>query len=233
MEAIAVHTFLVVTSRWTPPKGFRIPIVVIVCALLYRAGLYAAVVGSKRRGIPVFQPTPLWCTISNDYGWGRIPTAYLWTGISTAVSTVLYVMLFLYIRGNLVINSAGFWRMKLRKAPPPIEQVGGDFSMNRQSLKMLAYPIFNIVLSVPYWAMRWSVGYAAQNHIRSPWYFVCVLPHYAGGLEIVILLRLTRPTLLGRAPPQPKVRVAHESSEPKFAHPDPEQTADAERAEEQ
>ncbi|KZV92204.1 hypothetical protein EXIGLDRAFT_769183 [Exidia glandulosa HHB12029] len=141
--AIAAHTFLVIVAQWKPPKGFRLPVSVVFSALLYRATFFAIVaLASKQRDAPpgpsIFEPTPLWCTISDEYRWFRVTMVYVWVGANTVISNVLYLVLFLYIRGNLVIDPNCIWRMRLRRAPPPTVRLDNECSMSCLSLKMLA-----------------------------------------------------------------------------------------------
>ncbi|KZV95832.1 hypothetical protein EXIGLDRAFT_819408 [Exidia glandulosa HHB12029] len=96
--AIAIHTYLVIALRWTPPKSFRIPIAVVVASWGYRLIVCVAVIVSEQPGAPVFQPLPYWCWISAPYGGWRIPGFYLWLWACVGASVALYIPLFLYIR---------------------------------------------------------------------------------------------------------------------------------------
>ncbi|KZV92217.1 hypothetical protein EXIGLDRAFT_769194 [Exidia glandulosa HHB12029] len=213
--AIAVHTFLVIALRWSPPRNFLIPIAVVVLSWGYRIILYVVIVVSEQPDIPAFQPTPYWCWVGTRW---IIPSFYLWLWACVGGAVVLYIPLFLVIRGNLEIDPSRVWRMRLRRAPTAVERFGDNFSPSEQSRKMLAYPIVYIVTSVPYSVVRWTIsGFSGETVVSSPLWFACVAGHYLEGLANVLLLTFTRPSILGFEARAPRNRrIIEDDSEPRF-----------------
>lgn len=200
--AIAVHTFCIIVLQWIPPPSFTIPSVVIAATWIYRAVFLGAAKAAERAGFPLFTPTPYWCWISEHYAAERVPVGYLWHWLCVGISAALYVPLFLYIRGNLDVDPARPWRVALHRAAVDVRPLApgtGRFSLSKQSRKMLLYPAVYVVLIVPFSAMRWADNFAGEGAIAPPWYFLCVSLYYLGGLANVLLLMLTRPSLLGFA----------------------------------
>ncbi|KZV95820.1 hypothetical protein EXIGLDRAFT_834095 [Exidia glandulosa HHB12029] len=221
--AIAVHTFFVIVLRWMPPKNFRIPAMVVVLSWTYRLVFYAAIMGAKRPEEPLFTPTPFWCWISAAYGYARIPAFYLWLWSSTGLSILLYVPLFLCIRGNLEIDPTRPWRVALRRTPTPIEVIGPAIRIADQSRKMLMYPVVYVVLSVPFSVIRWVATFKATHVVTTPWYFLCICLHNCEGLANVLLLALTRPSILGFAMAASRGQgpIVDEPTELRFVQEDP------------
>ncbi|KZV95833.1 hypothetical protein EXIGLDRAFT_765907 [Exidia glandulosa HHB12029] len=156
---------------------------------------------------PLFAPTPFWCWISAHYDRDRIPAFYVWLWSCTGLSILLYVPLFLYIRGNLEIDPCRIWPVSLRRAPPPVEK----------------YPVVYVVLSVPFSVMRWTGSFEAKHTVDDPWYFFCVSLHYYEGLANALILTLTRPSILGFAKREHRRgSLVNDASEPQFVHPDQE-----------
>ncbi|KZV92222.1 hypothetical protein EXIGLDRAFT_791012 [Exidia glandulosa HHB12029] len=215
--AIAVHTFMVIVCRWEP-RSSRIPAIVVCLTWTYRLVFYAAIAGAAEPGEPLFRPTPFWCWISAHYAQERIPAFYFWLWSCTGLSIVLYVPLFLYIRGNLEVDSSRIWRVSLRRAPQPIERFGTNFRLADQSRKMLMYPVVYVVLSVPFSVMRWAASFRATHAVPAPWYFLCISLHYYEGLANVLLLILTRPSILGFSRTMPhRGEIVDDPSRPRVA----------------
>ncbi|EJD42153.1 hypothetical protein AURDEDRAFT_168708 [Auricularia subglabra TFB-10046 SS5] len=198
LEAIAVHTFLVIVLQWVPPEGFTIPSLVIAGTWVYRAVFLGAAKAAENAEFPLFTPTPYWCWVSEHYAAERVPVGYLWHWLCVGISVALYIPLFLYIRGNLDVDPARPWRISLHCASD-IRPLESKFCLSKQSRKMLLYPAVYVVLIVPFSAMRWADNFAGEGEIAPPWYFLCVSLYYLGGLANVLLLMLTRPSLLGFA----------------------------------
>ncbi|KZV92206.1 hypothetical protein EXIGLDRAFT_769185 [Exidia glandulosa HHB12029] len=216
--AIAVHTFFVIVLSWTPPTTFRIPAMVVGLSWMYRLVFYAAIVGTQQAGKPLFAPTPFWCWISAAYHHEREPAFYLWLWSSTGLSILLYVPMFLRIRGNLEVDPSRFWRISLRRTPTPIEVFGPTTRLADQSRKMLMYPVVYIVLSVPFSVMRWAANFRGTHTVDTPWYFLCISLHNCEGLANVLLLTMTRPSILGFSRGDSRGQGRAGTAEPRVVH---------------
>jgi hypothetical protein len=139
-------------------------------------------------------PAPYWCWINLDprfIVW-KIVLTFVWEWLAFLISLFIYVPLYLWMRGNLVIDEAAWWRFHFtatRDASPESR------AMRRKSLVMLAYPAVYSVI-VPLSAVRWikfTHGYIPP----SATFTVMSISSLLGVFDIVLLLT-TRPNLFGR-----------------------------------
>lgn len=187
--------FSVIVLGWTPPHNFRIPIAVVIASWGYRVLLLGAAKATESPDASLFGPTPYWCWFAERYQYGRIPGSFLWYWLSMASSVLLYVPVYLRIRGNLHVEGAGWRLTTLRR--PQLQRIDGRFNPVLQSRKMLLYPIVYTVLIVPISVLRWIVNFTRVQHVAAPLYFLFISIFYLGGLANVLLLVFTRPNVLG------------------------------------
>ncbi|EJD41550.1 hypothetical protein AURDEDRAFT_186506 [Auricularia subglabra TFB-10046 SS5] len=158
--------------------------------------LLGAAKATESPGASLFGPTPYWCWFAERYQYGRIPGSFLWYWLSMGSSILLYIPVYLRIRGNLYVEGWHTWRVTLRGAQLP-QRVDGRFNPVQQSRKMLLYPIVYTVLIVPFSVLRWIVNFTRVKHVAAPLYFLFISIFYLGGLANVLLLVFTRPNVLG------------------------------------
>ncbi|KAH7101733.1 hypothetical protein BKA62DRAFT_770231 [Auriculariales sp. MPI-PUGE-AT-0066] len=193
--AITVHTFCVIFFHWTPPANFILPTVVVGTVWLY-CGLYVGISWYLHHasGHEFFQPVPFWCWVSKLYPAHRIAAEYFWLWFSAFSSILFYVPLFLFIRGNIEVDAVKPWKMKWRKSEHR-RQVS-SFNRNRQSLKMLLYPIVYLVIVLPLSAVRYIAFVQGDNKVPPAGTFVGIVPFHLAGMLNVLLLIFTRPSIL-------------------------------------
>ncbi|EJD41565.1 hypothetical protein AURDEDRAFT_186517 [Auricularia subglabra TFB-10046 SS5] len=192
---IAIHTFLVIFFRWTPPRSFLIPVIVISAIWIY-VSLYSGISYARHHspGEELFVPTPYWCWISSRYPKDRISAEYFWLWFAALFSILLYIPLFFMIRGNIEVDPQRFWRMSFHRTAG-MSRKGVTFSPSQQSLKMLLYPACYILTVIPLTITRW-VGFSTGNRIAPFWTFFGVSIFGLSGIVNVLLLTLTRPSIL-------------------------------------
>jgi len=102
---------------------------------------------------PYFGISGSWCWITSNYGVERVVMEYLFSFLSIAFSFILYILVLLRVRGNLVRDRYHNWRLrfvgkgdewKLAVTRDPI-----DNSMNRVAQKLVWYPISYAAIVVP------------------------------------------------------------------------------------
>ncbi|KDR83140.1 hypothetical protein GALMADRAFT_238972, partial [Galerina marginata CBS 339.88] len=92
-------------------------------------------------------PMPYWCWISEDY---------LQMQIWGTFSIVIYVPLYLWSRGNIIIDNHSWWKFTFRKAS--LNADPGQRGIRRRPLIMLAYAVYPLVYCVsilPISVVRW------------------------------------------------------------------------------
>ncbi|EJD41547.1 hypothetical protein AURDEDRAFT_90248 [Auricularia subglabra TFB-10046 SS5] len=190
---ITLHTFCVIFFHWTPPEGHLIPTIVITAIWLY-VFLYVGLALALHRapGAEFFQPVPFWCWVSAQYPKHRIFAEYFWLWLSAFSAVLLYVPLFFFVRGNIEVDPQRPWVITFHRFSRT--RRGVTFNRVRQSVKMLLYPMVYIIVVLPLSVTRWI----AFTHHRLPavWTFVGIVPFHLSGLGNVLLLILTRPSIL-------------------------------------
>ncbi|EJD55200.1 hypothetical protein AURDEDRAFT_109625 [Auricularia subglabra TFB-10046 SS5] len=209
--AIAVHIFLCVFFSWRPPASLRYPTAVVGFIWAYFL-IHAGVSKATHRSIsrPLITPTPYWCWISGWYQRERLTAAYMWYWTTAAACTVIYVVLFLYIRGNVELARGRRFSISLHKAPEPIARTGSRFSLTSHSRKMLIYPAAYIAIILPQSLIRWMT--AAGITVDPLWVFFSQCIFSLGGLCDALLLIFTRPHVLGFESSQSESRKTIEIS---------------------
>ncbi|KZV92497.1 hypothetical protein EXIGLDRAFT_73175 [Exidia glandulosa HHB12029] len=197
--AIALHIIITVMCR-RRFTSFWIPISV-VCAIwtyfLVHAGISMSLHHSQTR--PLFTPTPYWCWISAWYPRERLTAAYMWYWMTAACTSVIYIVLFFYIR-SVDVASKRFWTWgREQKRSHPVERTGRNL-LSTQSKKMLIYPAVYVAVILPQSLIRWMTSGGVT--VAPFWVFLAQCIFSLGGVCDALLLIFTRPRVLGFAPSQ-------------------------------
>ncbi|EJD52474.1 hypothetical protein AURDEDRAFT_142434 [Auricularia subglabra TFB-10046 SS5] len=203
--AIAVHTFAVIFFRWIPPRSKLIPGLVIGAIWFFLIAFVALESGLTPN---FYTPTPYWCWTHADVV-ARLLGQYVWLWLALFVSTVLYIILFFSLRGNITVDPDKWYRIKLHRSPLvatedrlSIDTQGQPAAAEArsQAMSMLFYPLLYSILVLPLSIFRW-VGYAMQQE-RPPRQLpfavsiVSITVFGLSGLVNVALFMFTRPKLL-------------------------------------
>ncbi|KAF9779448.1 hypothetical protein BJ322DRAFT_352040 [Thelephora terrestris] len=157
---IAFHTFLllffgITIPRWaslTTLVGANAIIVLLVC-------LGPTVLDSKSRG-PFYGISGYWCWITDEYKSERITMDYMIMFLSAILSFILYTLVFLRMRGNVVVDGS-YVRFRLAKSQSQ-SQSGRLFAQSpalKVARQMLLYPVAYTIVILPITAARfceWS-----------------------------------------------------------------------------
>lgn len=197
------------TSFWIP--------ISVVCAIwayfLAHAGVSMSLHHSREK--PLFTPTPYWCWISAWYQRERLTAAYMWYWTTAACTSVIYIVLFFYIR-SVDAASTGRWRWRSNHKQAHHLGRTGPSLLSTQSRKMLMYvsraqnvsqpsspsrgryPAVYIAVILPQSLIRWMT--AAGVEVQPFWVFLSQCIFSLGGVCDALLLIFTRPRVLGFAP---------------------------------
>jgi hypothetical protein len=152
---------------------------------------------------PFQSPTPYWCWVSQNYMTWRILGEYLWFWITLGFSFLVYIPLYLWIRGNIVIHDPQWWKFHFQhsnKLDPTLP------ARRRQSLVMAAYPFVYCLNILPLSVVRWigfqreaKYGIDKANIPAAATFAVTSIYGLSGFLNVILLLT-TKPEsgLFGR-----------------------------------
>ncbi|QRV81946.1 transmembrane protein [Ceratobasidium sp. AG-Ba] len=172
--AITLYTWWSVTGNkrlnFRPLLCYGIVAAVWVYVFAFNFGSYATVnpVDDDDEA-NYFTPTPFWCWVNSKYSGNRVGE-YFWLWLAGVGNIVVYVPLYLLLRGNLVIHYNPFSVRLYRIPPPPQEEVvkpDNDSSVastedesdqedtRKDAFKLLWYPIVYTILVLPLSLVRW------------------------------------------------------------------------------
>ncbi|KAI0047429.1 hypothetical protein FA95DRAFT_1228378 [Auriscalpium vulgare] len=186
--AITVHTFIVVF--WHKGVHSRRAASAVVAIIWIVVILWSSIGPGISKHYEV--PSPYWSWIGRQHKIDQILGEYLWLWVTLFTSVLAYVPLFLWSRGNL---SRDGWALRLHTA--------GDVNDAdaRRAYGMLAYPAVYSVLVIPLSIARFRAFNG--HHVPVGVTFTATTLFYLSGFANVLLLLITRPTLLLLQPPQP------------------------------
>ncbi|TDL15996.1 hypothetical protein BD410DRAFT_902282 [Rickenella mellea] len=225
--AISLHTFFVIFFKWVPPRNrhLRIGVIAFIWTLMFVV-VFCPWAVHRNDGHHYYAPTPYWCWISQRYLAERIAGEYSWLWFAAFISLIAYVLLFLRLRGNIVVDPERWQNVTFRWYPYPSEEPYRDRRSDASSLaqkearKMLWYPLCYIVVILPQSAVRWRqfTGHPVPFIALA----VCATIFRLSGFMNVLLFMLTRPKLMifRRNPPDilSQTGSAHARSQ---SHPSP------------
>ncbi|KAF9647845.1 hypothetical protein BDM02DRAFT_3079599, partial [Thelephora ganbajun] len=142
---IALHTFSLLFFGITTPRwAALIALISANAIIILLVCLGPTVLDSKTRG-PFYGISGYWCWITDEYQSERITMAYMIMFLSAVLSFILYTLVFLRMRGNIVVS--GFYiRFRLAKN----ENWRGRLFAQSYALKiarqMLLYVAYTIVI---------------------------------------------------------------------------------------
>lgn len=151
---IAIHTFcLLFLQIKIRPYALWATLVfgwstIFTIVLIGPAGL-----NTQKRG-PFFGISGYWCWISPEYQTERVTLDYFMMFFSAFTSFILYTLVFLRLRGNIVVTG---WRVTFKRS-----RSNGSWPASSKSKKlliarqMLLYPVAYTILILPIAAVRFS-----------------------------------------------------------------------------
>ncbi|KAL5528637.1 hypothetical protein ACEPAF_7773 [Sanghuangporus sanghuang] len=158
---IAVHTFNVLVCGIHARRILMFVLLVAVWSFI--AALVAMgpfILQNKSKG-PYFNISGYWCWISEKYETEQFVLEYMIMFISAVASFILYVLVFLKLRGNLLVAGGRFRFRSVAKESawmPYQNYEASDLRVHMVSVAkhMLLYPIAYMILIVPIAACRFA-----------------------------------------------------------------------------
>ncbi|THH00148.1 hypothetical protein EW026_g2346 [Hermanssonia centrifuga] len=108
---IAAHTFWVLFLRWDLRRYVMIATMIFGWSLIGTLVIAGPATGGVKVNGPFFAISGYWCWISDQYPAAHVALDYMWMFISVTCSFILYSLVFLRLRGNILVDG---WRMRFR-----------------------------------------------------------------------------------------------------------------------
>ncbi|CUA74517.1 hypothetical protein RSOLAG22IIIB_11277 [Rhizoctonia solani] len=227
--AVTLHTWQSVVYAQRIP--FRWPLCVMVMVVIwgfvfaFNFGAYS-VHPKNQDNDSYFTPGPFWCWINPKYGEERLAGEYLWLWVAGFGNLLVYIPLFLLLRGNIVLGNEGFKSHRWYWTPPPLcnafrtetqsassssipDDVYDEEHIRKEATKMLWYPAAYTIIVLPISIVRWSTftvhdlgAVKIQNDtvvFHAPMATATLVFHALfrlSGIINVILVLATRPNVL-------------------------------------
>jgi len=142
-------------------------------------------------GALYMSPVPYWCWIGSNLTW-KLMGEYLWMWITLFASCLLYIPLYLWMRGNLVFHDTKWYLWSFQWTP-------AHNPARRNDLVMLLYPIVYCISILPLSVVRWmsfdeEAKYGTSN-MPPAWTFAVMTVFSLSGVFNVILVLITKPNL--------------------------------------
>jgi len=153
---IAIHTFCILFLEWKIRTYALWATLVFGWSTIFALVMIGpATLNTEQRG-SFFGVSGYWCWISEEYEAERVTLDYMIMWSSAFFSFILYTLVFLRLRGNIVVSG---WRVRFRR-----RQSSGLATFRSQSSdkllgiarQMLLYPIAYTVLILPIAAARFT-----------------------------------------------------------------------------
>ncbi|KZP18679.1 hypothetical protein FIBSPDRAFT_1045985 [Athelia psychrophila] len=190
---IAMHTFWLLFLRWNiSNRVLRITLILSWSALVGVVVSGPATFDGTSRG-PFYGISGYWCWITDAYDPERLTLDYLFMFLSALFSFILYTLVFLRLRGNIVISGSyiGF-RIK-HKSSGWRRSDSADTQMMAVAKQMLLYPVAYTLIILPIAAARFSSFGGRQVPFAVT--IFCDTVYQLSGVINVILFTTTRRVL--------------------------------------
>ncbi|KAG8938374.1 hypothetical protein FRC03_007310 [Tulasnella sp. 419] len=204
--AIAIYTFKSLLFRWTvhpTDRPWLMPLAVFGLISLFQLlmTLIPAVGIYDDPEKPFYGVAGYWCWITADYPGERLGLEYVIFWFVALVNIILYIPLFLALRGNLVVRppiNPTRWRIcSVTWRSVRYEDTWSLTSaarFDKVALQMLAYPIVYIFLILPASINRWASP-KVSNWPSAMSFFACFALALSGLINVILYVT-TRPSLL-------------------------------------
>ncbi|KAI0093426.1 hypothetical protein BDY19DRAFT_425166 [Irpex rosettiformis] len=145
---IALHTFWVLFLRIQTRKLVMIASLVAVWAGIATLVISGPAALPTKRDGPFFAISGYWCWISDQYTVSRITLDYMFMFISAALSFILYILIFMKLRGNIVVVGTRV-RFRMRRGTDAVTGLAADDEIVAIAKTMLIYPVAYTIIIAP------------------------------------------------------------------------------------
>ncbi|KAI0629246.1 hypothetical protein C8Q77DRAFT_1065995 [Trametes polyzona] len=189
---IATNTFWILFLQW------RLRRFVLIGALVGGWSTIGAIVSTGPGAIqkvergPFYAISGYWCWIADEYPTERITLDYMIMFLSALLSFIMYVLVFLRMRGNIMLHG---WRVSFRFGPQPPELAPKSVDTHAVNVakSMLLYPLAYMILVLPIAISRFAewMGHEVPFAVT----MICDSIFLLSGFVNVVLFLTTRRVL--------------------------------------
>ncbi|EJD53996.1 hypothetical protein AURDEDRAFT_157249 [Auricularia subglabra TFB-10046 SS5] len=195
---VAMHTFWTVALHKSWPSWVLWTLISLAWALMLIITLLGPYVLQETARGPFYGIAKEWCFINNNYAAGRIYLQYIAILVAACVITILYILVFLTVRGQLTLYG---WRRgaTLRSVLPraQVTQIGNVHlpspTLAATANKMLWYPAAYIVIILPLSTARLCAE--TGRHVPEWVWHLAIIFLYLTGTFNVLIYTSTRKAL--------------------------------------
>jgi len=196
---IAIHTFCVLFLRWQSRPYVLWLTLVSAWSAMGAIVLAGPTLADTTKYGPFFGISGYWCWITAPYPVQHITLDYMFMFMSAGFSFLLYTLVFLRLRGNIIISG---WYIAFRRATSSSNSYwrGREFADNEKMViarQMMLYPVAYVIVILPIATARFCEMRGNTNVPFGATIF-CDTVYLLSGLVNVTLFVTTRRVL----PPQ-------------------------------
>jgi hypothetical protein len=152
-QAIALHTFAILILRWRTPQNLS---KFIVLGIWVFTALVVGIPNAVFRHDVYYgaDPGSYWCWIVNHYKAEQVVSEYLWVWSTAVALIILYGIMFLVIRGYVIIDEDGVhWHTNVRVH---LDLSGGDTEEDRENKKIAKMMLLLVLFHSSHYALLTS-----------------------------------------------------------------------------
>lgn len=150
---IGIHTFGVLVLQWKVPRHASKLAVVFIWVFI---ALVVGIPNAVHRKEVYYGPTGYWCWIDKKHTAARIVTEYVWVWASGLIMAILYGIMFLVMRGFLVVDGGIKFANRSRvRADLGSADTEEEMAAKQMANLLLFYPAVYIICVFPNSLSRW------------------------------------------------------------------------------
>lgn len=189
---IAMHTFWVLFLQWDLRRYVLVSTIVFNWSAIGAFVIAGPATLNVKHNGPFYGISGYWCWISDQYPGARIALDYMFMFVSAFLSFVLYSLVFLRIRGNILV--AGWrWRLRVHHSTDSARGLSADSQTVTVAKQMLLYPVAYTCIILPIAISRFAAWSGADVSFAATIFTDSI--YLLSGLINVALFCLTRRVL--------------------------------------
>ncbi|KZP09515.1 hypothetical protein FIBSPDRAFT_681977, partial [Athelia psychrophila] len=136
-------------------------------------------------------PDGFWCWIGRKHSIDRYLGEYVWMWAAMFGSFLAYTPLFFWARGNLSIDPAHWWKIRLHRSLSDEHSIDPD-GRKRRAMGLIAYPLVFALIILPFSVVRWTSNFGTGKHKLTALTFATQFLYSLTGTFNVLLFLFTR-----------------------------------------
>ncbi|KAH6906349.1 hypothetical protein BKA70DRAFT_1105730 [Coprinopsis sp. MPI-PUGE-AT-0042] len=215
--AIAVHTFSILVLRWRAPRHICKFMVIGVWVL---TALLVGIPNIVRRNEQYYGNTGYWCWIPSKFKTEQILSEYLWVWFAAFSMIILYGIMFLVMRGFILIENGIHWRTSAKRVHLDLDEAETEEERESRAIAnlLLFYPAVYVICVFPNSLARWLNFSGVETVPHQFTLFASALFAFSGMFNVILFV-CTRPELVVGHSPTVNFEQDHETHSPQTPHP--------------